>query len=87
MSQASSIVRRLTMPLSALVRAIRICHAIYRPDHIILAGGIGVRLLPLISKMKQACDVNLTKIAKEKWTLSAGEHDFHAALGAARLAA
>jgi predicted NBD/HSP70 family sugar kinase len=73
-------------PIRALVRAIRICHAIYRPDHIILAGGIGVRLLSLISKIKQACDANLTKIANEKWTLSAGDHDFHAALGAARLA-
>ncbi|HEX3357084.1 MAG TPA: ROK family protein [Tepidisphaeraceae bacterium] len=74
-------------PIRALVRAIRICHGIYRPDHILLAGGIGVRLHSLISEIKRACDRNLTKIAKGNWTLSAGEHDFHAALGAARLAA
>jgi predicted NBD/HSP70 family sugar kinase len=73
-------------PIKALVRAIRICHGIYRPHHVILVGGIGVRLAPIVNDVKKACDVNLTSIAHKDWTLTSGDHDFHAALGAARLA-
>lgn len=73
-------------PIKALVRAIRICHGIYRPQHVILVGGIGIRLAPMIADIKKACEINLTSIARKDWTLSAGDHDFHAALGAARLA-
>jgi predicted NBD/HSP70 family sugar kinase len=73
-------------PIKALVRAIRICHGIYRPHHVVLVGGIGTRLAPIIPQIKQACDANLTRIAHKDWTLTAGDHDFHAALGAARLA-
>jgi len=73
-------------PVKALVRAIRICHGIYRPQHVILVGGIGVRLASIVGEIKQACDRNLTSIAHKDWTLSSGDHDFHAALGAARLA-
>lgn len=72
--------------LKALVRAIRICHAIYRPNHVVLAGGLGIRLSRLLSDLKQMIEADLTKIAQTGWTLSAGEHDFHAALGVARFA-
>jgi len=72
-------------PIRGLVRAIRICHGIYRPHHVILVGGIGTRLRRLVPDIKRACDTNLTSIARQGWTLSAGDHDFHAALGAARL--
>ncbi|WP_428939841.1 ROK family protein [Fontivita pretiosa] len=74
-------------PLRALARAIRICHAIYRPHHVVLVGGVGIRLRHLLPQLKQLIDTNLTSVARRDWTLSCGEHDFHAALGAARLAA
>jgi predicted NBD/HSP70 family sugar kinase len=73
--------------IKALVRAIRICHAIYRPHHFVLVGGIGTRLKRLVPEIKLGCEVNLSSIARKDWTLSAGDHDFHAALGAARVAA
>src|SRR4051794_22042211 len=73
-------------PIKGLVRAIRICHGIYRPQHVILVGGIGTRLVRIVSDIKRACEVNITNITRKDWTLSAGDHDFHAALGAARLA-
>jgi predicted NBD/HSP70 family sugar kinase len=73
-------------PIKALVRAIRICHGIYRPHHVMLVGGVGTRLKHLIDDMKRATDTNLTSIARKDWTLGAGDHDFHAASGAARLA-
>lgn len=74
-------------PIKALVRAIRICHAIYRPAHVVLVGGIGVRLKRLANEIKSACDDHLTSVADKNWKLHFGDHDFHAALGAARLAA
>ena len=73
--------------VKALVRAIRICHAVYRPQHVALVGGVGTRMRRLIDDVKRAVDTNLTSVADKTWTLSAGEHDFHAAAGAARLAA
>jgi predicted NBD/HSP70 family sugar kinase len=72
--------------IKGLVRAIRICHGIYRPQHFVLVGGIGTRLARLVPEMKRAVEVNLTSIARPGWTLSAGDDDFHAARGAARLA-
>ena len=73
--------------IKALVRAIRICHAIYRPQHVTLVGGVGTRMKRLMDDIRRAVDTNLTSVADRAWTLSAGEHDFHAAAGAARLAA
>jgi glucokinase len=73
-------------PLRALARAIRICHAIYRPNHIILAGGIGIAIKPMIAQLKALIDRDLTNIARQNWTFATGDHNFHAALGAARLA-
>lgn len=74
-------------PIKALVRAIRICHGIYRPAHVVLVGGIGTRLKRLAHDIKAACDDHLTSVADKNWQLHFGDHDFHAALGAARLAA
>jgi predicted NBD/HSP70 family sugar kinase len=73
--------------IRALVRAIRICHAIYRPAHVVLVGGIGIRLKRIAADIKAACDDHLTSVADKEWQLHLGDHDFHAALGAARLAA
>lgn len=71
----------------ALVRAIRICHAIYRPHHVCLAGGVGIRLGHLTQEIAKAVDCELTGVARPDWTLSTGDSEFHAALGAARIAA
>ena len=73
-------------PLRALARAIRIAHAVYRPHHVVLAGGIGIRLKHLIPPIRALIDDRLTSVAREGWTLSAGESDFHAAAGAATVA-
>lgn len=73
-------------PFRALARAIRIGHAMYRPDHVALAGGIGIRMGHLMGKLRELVEDRLTNIARPGWTLVAGESDFHAAQGAARLA-
>ena len=73
-------------PLLALVRALRIAHAIYRPDHIALCGGIGTRLRPLLGLLRERTAARLTNVAKAGYTLTCGDDDFHAARGAADLA-
>ena len=80
---------KLTMadaPMRALARAIRIGHAIYRPHHVCLAGGIGNALAPLLVELQTAISLNLTCIARPNWTLTSGDSDFHAAIGAAKAA-
>ena len=74
------------VPMRALARAIRICHAMYRPSHICLGGGIGIRLGPVLPGLRDLVDDHLTHIARPERTLTIAEHDFHAAIGAARLA-
>jgi predicted NBD/HSP70 family sugar kinase len=73
-------------PLRALVRAIRIAHAIYRPHHVILCGGIGIRLRRLTPVLRRMIETDLTSLARPGWTFDTGKHDFHAALGAAMIA-
>jgi predicted NBD/HSP70 family sugar kinase len=73
-------------PFTALVRALRIATAIYRPDHIRLLGGVGVRLASQVHVLRSAVQDALTPLARLGWTLRAGTSDFHAACGAARLA-
>lgn len=88
-ADTNRVVEQLTIddpPMRALVRVIRIAHAIYRPQHICLAGGIGIRLGRLLPALRDAVNRELTNVARAGWTLFAGEHDFHAAMGAARLA-
>ncbi|MDP9174191.1 MAG: ROK family protein [Planctomycetota bacterium] len=72
--------------IKALVRAIRIAHAIYRPHHICLCGGVGIRLQHLMTKMRSNIELNLTSLARPGWTFTTGDDDFHAARGAALLA-
>jgi predicted NBD/HSP70 family sugar kinase len=73
-------------PMRALTRAVRIAHALYRPHHVCLAGGIGMRMGHLLPDVRRAVEHQLTRIARPDWTLSTGESDFHAAQGAARTA-
>ncbi len=73
-------------PIRALVRALRIAHAIYRPQHIALLGGLGLRLTPHLPLIKSAVDEHLTCVADPAWSLHHADSTFHAAQGAARLA-
>jgi predicted NBD/HSP70 family sugar kinase len=70
----------------ALVRTVRIAHAIYRPLHICLCGGVGIRLKPLLPTFKEMIDRDLTSVARRDCTFTCGDDDFHAARGAAMLA-
>lgn len=70
-------------PLAALARALRIAHAMYRPKHVRLAGGIGIRIGAHIPRLRQLVDDRLTGVARNGWTLACAMSDFHAALGAA----
>lgn len=72
--------------IHALVRALRICHAIYRPHHICLCGGVGIRLRHLLPTIREQTSRRLTSLARTGWTLECGWDDFHAARGAAQLA-
>jgi predicted NBD/HSP70 family sugar kinase len=72
--------------MQALVRAIRIAHAIYRPMHVCLGGGIGIRLKHLLPALKEMIDKNLTSVARPDYTLSCGDDDFHSARGVAMMA-
>jgi predicted NBD/HSP70 family sugar kinase len=74
-------------PVRALVRAIRVAHAVYRPQHVCLTGGIGVRLAGIVPEIRAAVGEKLTRVAREGWTLFTGEDDYHAACGVARWAA
>jgi hypothetical protein len=73
-------------PVLALARTIRICHAIYRPQHVCLAGGTGIRMGRLLPDLRARVERDLTRLAREGWTLTTGDHDFHAATGVAKLA-
>lgn len=72
-------------PIRALAKAIRICHAIYRPQHVALIGGIGTRLGPALAGLRWLIDRDLTGLARPGWTLACGDDDFHAARGAAMI--
>jgi predicted NBD/HSP70 family sugar kinase len=73
-------------PMRALARTIRICHALYVPHHVALAGGIGIRLKHLLPTIRQLVEKDLTRIARAGWTLACGEDEFHAARGAGKYA-
>ena len=74
-------------PVRAVARAVRIAHAIFRPDHVCLCGGIGVRFAHLLPALRRHVDDRLTNLARPGWTLTCGGDDFDAARGAAQLAA
>lgn len=73
-------------PMRALVRAVRVCHAIYQPQRVVLLGGVGIRMRPRVADLHRAIACELTSVACEGWTLEAGTSDHHAAAGAAWLA-
>jgi predicted NBD/HSP70 family sugar kinase len=72
--------------LRALARAIRVAHAIYRPQHVVLLGGIGIRLGSFLGALRARVDDHLTSMARDAWTLNVGSTPHHAAIGAAMLA-
>lgn len=74
-------------PLLALARALRIAHAIYRPDAIALLGGGGLLLKASLETLHDLIADGLTSLARPGWTIACGDHHFHAAAGAGRLAA
>lgn len=86
-SEAVSCLHADDPAILALVHALRICHAIYRPQHIFLCGGIGIRLGHLLPAIRHRIEHQLTSLARPGWTLQCGEDDFHAARGVAQLAA
>jgi predicted NBD/HSP70 family sugar kinase len=88
--EVTEILQRLSaedVPLVALARAIRICHAIYCPDHVALSGGLGIRMQHLLGTIRELVERDLTRIAQPNWTLTCGVDDFHAARGVAKMAA
>ncbi len=72
--------------LAALARAVRIAHALYRPNHVRLLGGLGIRLNDALPHLLQRVEHRLTSLARPNWTLQTGHDDFHAAKGASLLA-
>ncbi len=73
-------------PLRALARAIRIVHAIYRPDEIVLAGGVGIMLKAAAVPLEVLVLDGLTNLARPHWKLRFAGSAFHAARGVAMLA-
>ncbi len=72
--------------LIAMIRAIRIVHAIYTPRQIVLMGGVGIAFKPIRDALVEAVNTGLSRVACSEWTLEFGESPFHAARGAARCA-
>lgn len=68
----------------ALVRAIRIVHAIYVPDQVVLIGGVGIALQPQSMDLIEAINNGLTVLANADWKLMFGDSPYHSACGAAR---
>jgi predicted NBD/HSP70 family sugar kinase len=74
----------LARPLAALARGLRILLALYRPDHVVLLGGVGLKLSPLLPEIEAAVRDGLTTAAPAGFTLTSGRAGyFAAALGAA----
>ena len=73
-------------PVRALARALRIAHAIYKPTHIRLLGGVGMMLTACGDRLRGLVDANLTCVAHPGWSLGFAISPHHAACGAARLA-
>lgn len=74
-------------PIRALARALRICHAIYRPHEIALLGYVGMSLAPAAAALRHAIDADLTRVARPEWRLCFADSPHLAAEGVARLAA
>lgn len=72
------------VPLRALARAIRMVHVMYRPDSIVLLGGLGHRLRD--TTLDEYVNDKLSSLARPNARLLFGVDDYHAARGAAKLA-
>lgn len=72
--------------LRALVHAMRVVHAIYVPDAIVLAGGVGLALQPSGEAIRDRVNEGLTSLANPNWSLGFADSLYHAASGAAMLA-
>ncbi len=70
--------------MAAIVRMIRVVHAIYVPKQIVLMGGIGIALKPLQNKIQTLVCDGLTSMANPHWQLMCADSAYHAARGAAR---
>ncbi|MCX5677439.1 MAG: ROK family protein [Planctomycetota bacterium] len=74
----------LAAALAALARGLRILLALYRPDHVVLLGGVGLKLQPLLPRLEAQVRDRLTTAAPAHFTLGCGQAGyFAAALGAA----
>ncbi len=73
--------------MRAMVRALRVVHAIYTPDTIVLLGGVGIALAPRGDELRDAVARGLTTLAASDWRLRFGDSIYHAASGAALLTA
>jgi len=70
--------------LSALACGLRILLALYRPAHILLLGGVGLWLQPLLPQLEAQVRDGLTMAAPAHFTLACGRVGYYAAaLGAA----
>ena len=68
----------------ALIRMIRIVHAIYTPNQIVLMGGIGSAFSVHQEQIYALANEGLTPLACSSWTLDFADHPYFAAIGAAR---
>ncbi|MEX0875929.1 MAG: ROK family protein [Phycisphaerales bacterium] len=69
----------------AIVRGLRIVHAIYTPDTVVMMGGVGITLRGRSQELYEAVSASLTTLARPGWRLEFGDSLHHAASGAARL--
>jgi len=74
-------------PIQALVQTLKIVHAIYLPDRIALLGGVGLAFKPHAERIYELVNDGLTPLAVQSWALEFATSPYHAALGAAKLAA
>jgi predicted NBD/HSP70 family sugar kinase len=73
--------------LRALARALRVCHAIHKPDEIRLLGGVGALFEPVLPLLHDVTSEGLTAVARPGWTLTTMDDLHLAATGVARYAA
>jgi predicted NBD/HSP70 family sugar kinase len=67
----------------ALVRALRVCHALYKPDVVRLLGGVGSLFAPIVPMLHGLTADGLTRVARPGWRLEAMDDPYLAAFGAA----
>jgi len=87
-SSASELINQVPIDdpiMLAFIRMIRIVHAIYVPDRIVLTGGIGLGFKSRCNELKSLIHDGLTSVANPDWELDFGDSMYHAASGAAML--